>query len=82
MTRLPTYLLFGMHVTGSWSNAHAHGIGKRESKMADVADVVADCSGLSWSELAAKLDLKSMDCKSSFGAGGTGLLSPVFILKD
>lgn len=50
--------------------------------MADVADVVADCSGLSWSELAAKLDLKSVDCKGSFGVGRTGLLSPVFLFKD
>lgn len=34
--------------------------------MAD--DDIADCNGLSWSELATKLDLKSSDCKLEFVA--------------
>jgi len=33
-----------------------------------VDDDIADCNGLSWSELATKLDLKSSDCKLEFVA--------------
>lgn len=58
-----------------WSTAHAHRNGERVIKMADMADVLSDNSGLSWSELATKLDLKSTDCKSAIVS-----VEPLFIL--
>lgn len=57
------------------STAHAHRNGERDIKMADMADVLSDYSGLSWSELATKLDLKSTDCKSAIVS-----IEPLFIL--
>lgn len=63
------------HATRSMSTAHAHRNGERDIKMADMADVLSDYSGLSWSELATKLDLKSTDCKSAIVS-----IEPLFIL--